>query len=211
MLVGGGVALRLELDEAHEGVRGAVGGLRLRPARAPAPRRAASCPRCFHQERLLDQHVVAGIVRQRLPVVGGGGLACRSGRAPPGRRGSCRAASASSMLACRCLADAGSRRCLAYPSGTPDRRAADTHDEHRIASAHVTSCRERLMPIPDSRALTLAGKRSACDRKNECRELCAIVAAALSATAQLRQATASKLRTVSRALPCRRSLLGRRG
>ena len=134
--LGGGVALRLELNEAHERLSGAVGGLRLHKlARQLLGTRPVALDQ-LHQEGLLDQHVVAGIEPESLPVVAGGRLgivlAARDATGEVAAEQGPRIAAR-----CGCIADAGSRR---YPVSrrTPGEECR-TYEEHRIASAHVTS------------------------------------------------------------------------
>ena len=72
MLVGRLVVLGLELDEAHEGAGRAIGGLGLRKL---AGQRLGAGPIALgqlHQERLLDEDLVAGVAIQSLAVVEGG-------------------------------------------------------------------------------------------------------------------------------------------
>ena len=109
VLVGFRVAPRLEVDEPQEGVGGAMRGLRLRRARAPALR---ARPVAFDGSIRNDCSTSTSLPGSRasaLPVVGWRQPPCRSGRARPGRRDSCRAAS-------------GSRCASSAPSPTPAAR-----------------------------------------------------------------------------------------
>ena len=138
MLVRRLVALRLELDQPHERVRRAMRGLHLDQLARQLLGTSPVALDELHQERLLGQHVVAGIACQRLPVVGGGSLGVvLASRNPPGKI----AAEQRAHLAS--LGGAGDTRCDRLHSRRGPQPERCRHaDKHRITSAHVTSCRE---------------------------------------------------------------------
>jgi hypothetical protein len=146
VLIGLGEVLRLEVDDPQEGVGHPAWGLQFGELAGQLFAARPIALHQLHQERLLNEHIVAWIARQRFAIVCGGGLSVvLAARKAAGKVAAKQRAGRCILV--RPIASARGRRHRPGPRQEgEDHRQGEQKDAgprrpkvHRIASAHVTS------------------------------------------------------------------------